>query len=249
MNEERHWNTIAPSYNDEIFDVFKSDFRKRLPQYFERYGNKAHRAIDFGCGTGKAFSYLAPRFKHVLALDISDECLTIARRTRYSNVTIQQADLTDESLRFPKADFALCCNVAILPEPEQNLRILRTIRRSLKRGGIAMVVIPSLDSALYAAWRLMEWYKRDGEAIQSIDQPSISALAADKLDLVQGIIPIDNHPTKHYMQTELPLVFAQAGFKIETIDKVEYSWKTEFEAPPSWMKDPYPWDWLVVCRA
>ena len=60
MNEESHWNKIAHSYEDEIFDVFKSDKDKKLPGYFKKYANKDHLAIDLGCGIGKAFPFLSP---------------------------------------------------------------------------------------------------------------------------------------------------------------------------------------------
>ena len=78
MNEELHWNRIAHSYDDEIFDVFRSDKEKKLPVYFDKYANKDHVAIDLGCGIGKAFPYLSPAFKKVLAVDISDKCVDIA---------------------------------------------------------------------------------------------------------------------------------------------------------------------------
>ena len=45
MNEELHWNRIAHSYEEEIFDVFKSDKDKKLPVYFRKYANPDHVAI------------------------------------------------------------------------------------------------------------------------------------------------------------------------------------------------------------
>src|SRR3546814_9717363 len=63
------------SYEDESFDLFKSDKEKKLPFYFRKYANKNHAAIDLGCGIGKAFPYLSPAFKKVFAVDISDKCL------------------------------------------------------------------------------------------------------------------------------------------------------------------------------
>lgn len=162
MNEEAHWNDIANRYEDEIFDVFKSDKNKILPRYFSKYANRNHSVIDFGCGIGKAFSYLAPSFKEVLAIDISDECLTRARSTRYVNISFKQADLTKTGLRLPLADFAFCCNVIMLPEVEQNEAMLRNIHKSLKPGGAAIIVVPSWESILYSTSRLLEWYRKEG---------------------------------------------------------------------------------------
>jgi hypothetical protein len=64
-------------------------------------------------------------------------------------------------------------------------------------------------------------------------------------DLIQGLVKIDGVVTKHYSLPELELILPQAGFVIKSIQRLEYDWTTEFSKPPSWMKGPYPWDWLV----
>ena len=33
-----------------------------------------------------------------------------------------------------------------------------------------------------------------------------------------------------------------------TIEKINYNWKTEFNQPPKWLKEPYPWDWMCVAE-
>src|SRR5260370_35121012 len=115
MNEKKHWNRIAPTYNAEIFDVFESDAKKKLAGYFKKHGNKNHDAIDFGCGNGKAFTYLSPSFKTVLGLDISLKLLDQPKLLHYKTIKLEQEDLTTQ-LRDPKANLIFCCNVAILPE-------------------------------------------------------------------------------------------------------------------------------------
>src|SRR5882762_4565892 len=98
MNEAKHWNHIAPTYNMEIFDVFQSDTKKVLTRYFKKHTNLNHNAVDFGCGNGKAFSYLAPRFKNVLGLDISQKLLNQAKLLPYTNVSLKQAHPTKPRL-------------------------------------------------------------------------------------------------------------------------------------------------------
>src|SRR5688572_11081230 len=116
MNEESHWNRIAHSYEQEIFDVFKSDKKKKLPAYFQKYANPEHLAIDLGCGIGKAFPFLSPAFRKVYAVDISDKCLRIAANDQYSNIQFEKVDLTDPNLTLPQVDFGFCCNVLLLPD-------------------------------------------------------------------------------------------------------------------------------------
>ena len=64
----------------------------------------------------------------------------------------------------------------------------------------------------------------------------------------QGNLDIDNVATKHYLREELTVLLDREGFAIDKFQKIEYSWKTEFNNPPKWLKDPKPWDWMVVAR-
>lgn len=248
MNEEKHWDKIGEDYNDQIFDVFKSDRNKILLKYFRKNTNKKGQAIDFGCGTGKSFEYLAPKFKKVLALDISKELLNQAKKRPYSNIEFKQADLTKSKLTLPQADFAFCCNVAMLPEVDKTYAIIRNIQKSLKKGGKAVFVLPSLDSVLFASWRLIEVYKKEGIAVEDIPDSEFDYFKASRRKLVEGIVHIDNVPTKHFMRTELDVVFKICGLTITAVEKIEYNWKTELATPPKWLTDPYPWDWLVECK-
>jgi SAM-dependent methyltransferase len=248
MNQKKHWNKIAQTYNEEIFDVFKSDKNKILTGFFNKYADKTKHALDFGCGNGKAFPYLAPRFKQVTGMDISDELLKQARNRPFQNVTCLQADLTDLKQTLPKADFVFCCNVIMLPEFEKNLSMLKNINRSLRKGGTAVIILPSMESYLFAAWRLMEWNRREGTLPEQIDPDELSGFQVGKTDLLQGLLKINGVTTKHYTAEELRVIFPVAGLKIMSLNKVEYSWNSEFSSPPKWMKAPYPWDWLVECR-
>lgn len=248
MNEERHWDKIGTRYDDQIFDVFKSDRRKTLPRYFRKHANKNGLAIDFGCGTGKSFEYISPLFKQVVAVDISKELLEQAKKRPFKNIVLKQVDLTSNKVQLPKADFAFCCNVAMLPEIEKTHAIIRTIQKALKPGGTALFVLPALDSVLYACWRLIEVYRREGIGVDAIPDSEFHYLKASRRRLVEGIIYIDDVPTKHFMRPELDVVFDQAGFKLTKVEKVEYTWDTELAAPPRWLNEPYPWDWLVECK-
>lgn len=248
MDQRTHWNTIAPVYRDEIFDVFANDRKGVLKKYFRKYRNAKHTAFDFGCGIGKAFPHLAPYFKQVIAMDISDRCLAEARNMEYNNLVFQRADLSDENIVLPRAHFVFCCNVIMLADPEKNLSMFRNIKRSLKRGGTAVIVIPSLESYLFSAWRLIDWYRQEGISPQEINPEELSGFQGNITDILQGIVTINDVTTKHYTAPELQIILPRAGLKINKLERVVYSWDTEFSNPPSWMKEPYPWDWLVECR-
>jgi len=247
MDEKKHWERIAPSYNDEIFDVYASDRKKKLPRYFKKHGGKNKTAIDFGCGNGKSFPFLAPIFKHVLGLDISRGLIKQAKQRGYENVSLKQADLTKEKLILSKVDFAFCCNVIMFPDLDKNYTMLANINRALHPGGTALIVLPSLDSALFSSWRLIDLYRKEGVKVSDIPTHEFHYFKGNKRDLIQGIVHIDGVPTKHYSQSEIQVIFKETGFKITALERLEYDWSTEFASVPDWLTDPYPWDWLVEC--
>ncbi|MDZ4714218.1 MAG: class I SAM-dependent methyltransferase [Cytophagales bacterium] len=248
MNEKAHWDRIAPGYDQEIFDVFQSDKNKILPGYFKKHGNKAHRAIDFGCGIGKAFPFLCPLFEEVVAIDISSECLTGARARAFENVRYQQADLTKTNVKFPAADFVLSCNVIMLPEIEKNRAMFQNVHKALRSGGTALMVVPSLESIFYSAWRLLEWYRKEGVKPEVVPDEELKYFSASKRRIIDGIMHIDGVPTKHYSEPELRVVLEECELHVTAIERLEYNWDTEFPEPPAWMKAPYPWDWLIECK-
>lgn len=247
MEERSHWNKIGSSYQEEIFDVFKSDRNKLLPKILKKYYSKDHTAIDFGCGTGRAFEYISPSFKSVFAVDISDNLLAIAKRTGFNNITFKQHDLT-KPLK-ASADFGFCCNVVMLPEVELNKLMLKNIRKCIRPGGNVVIILPSLESFFYSAWQLIEWSKKEGTAVDEMDPSDLAGFKGTKTDLIQGIVRIDNVKTKHYLEPELQVLFTNAGFGEIFINKLEYDWTSEFSSPPKWMQGPYPWDWIVEGRA
>jgi len=96
--------------------------------------------------------------------------------------------LTKRGLQFKPAHFGFCCNVVMLPEIEENQRMLQNIHNALRKGGSALLVIPSLESILYSTWRLMEWNRREGVKPNRIPADDLSYYKGSKLELLQGIV-------------------------------------------------------------
>ena len=68
-----YWEKIAPSYNDEIFDVLHNDKKALVSSAIQKYSSKRKTVIDIGCAIGKWLPVLSPLFKKVIAVDISSE--------------------------------------------------------------------------------------------------------------------------------------------------------------------------------
>ena len=117
----------------------------------------------------------------------------------------------------------------------------------IRSEGHLVLVVPSLESALYTDYRLIDWNLRSGmspgNAVRSGFRPN-KGMNIPRLR--QGIVKIDDIDTKHYLKEELIVLLENRGMRVIEIEKIEYSWETEFDQPPRWMKEPFPWDWLCV---
>ncbi|MFZ9982276.1 MAG: class I SAM-dependent methyltransferase [Cyclobacteriaceae bacterium] len=248
MNEQQHWNKIASSYNDEIFDVFASDRKKLLPAYLKKHRKKDGRALDFGCGNGKAFRLLSPLFHHVTGSDISENLLIDASDRKFKNVTLLHRDLSDPEIDLPKSDFIFSCNVIMLPEAEANNRMLLNIFKALKKGGSCLLVVPSVESMMFSSWTLMNLYLKEGTMPQDINPEEFDYFNGTPQEISDGVFYIDGVPTRHYTAPQIEVMTREAGLKLTALERLEYNWESEIADPPKDLKDPYPWDWLVECK-
>jgi SAM-dependent methyltransferase len=248
--DKSYWNKMGKIYRDEIFSVSESDKSKVIKKQLKKYARHSGVAADFGCGIGGFVPMLAGYFKKVYAIDFSRSCLEKAKSLYgdLNNVSFHCADLTKPKLSFPKVDSILCVNAVITASLSKRIGILKNLSAHVKKGGHLFLVVPSLESAIYTNFRLIEWNLDDGmspalAAVSGIDKPQSPTAC-----LYQGIVEIDKVPTKHYLKEELTALLEKLGFGIMSFQKVEYGWHTEFDSPPKWMKAPYPWDWLVVAK-
>jgi 2-polyprenyl-3-methyl-5-hydroxy-6-metoxy-1,4-benzoquinol methylase len=251
--DEKYWDRVARDYDGEIFDSLASDKGGVMLRHLDRFaapGPRGGTAFDVGCGVGKYAPALSKRFKAVHAADLSAECIRRAKAKHgdLKNVTFYKGDLSKSSVAGGKpgqADFILCTNVLIMPSESMRAGILKRLAGMLKPGGGLLLLVPSLESSLYAHARRVEWMKR---APKTRVTPSTTLTGPGGKDVLKGLLGIDGVPTKHWLREELQVALRAAGFVVEAVDKVEYGWDTEFADPPRWMKDPFPWDWAVAAR-
>jgi SAM-dependent methyltransferase len=215
-----------------------------------KYADREKSAIDFGCGVGKALPMLSPLFKEILAVDVSKECIKQAKSVPHkNNVTFRVVDLAARKIEIPKAYFAFCCNVAMSDNVNRNKRIIQNVLSSLETGGVALFVLPAMESVSTAALALINWCKREGTELADVPKDELRPYTiSNEKHLANGIVYIEEVPTKHYLFTELYSMFNKDGFEMQEIDRLEYSWETEFDSPPVWMQSPYPWDWVVAVK-
>lgn len=242
-----YWNAVADTYEDEIFSVLAHDTDGRIRERVERHGGPDRIAADLGCGVGHCLPLLTEHFARVFACDLSDDCLERARKTHggRTNITFEVADLTRGGGPIPPVDLALCINVLITSSLTMRTRILGNLHRYLKEDGRLLIVVPSVESALLTSARMIQWNQRNGH--RSAEAESLGLPRTGSVRQVhRGHLTIDGVVTKHYLKEELEFLLPDNGLKLLEIEKIPYPWTTEFAQPPDWMKEPLPWDWLVL---
>ena len=248
--ERQYWDSLGNDF-EEVFDVTGRDRRGVLRRAVVRYGRGARVAADYGCGIGRTLPLLAARFRHVHALEFAPRLLAIARDRcgALSNVAFHRADLTRSTSGVSGVQLGVCVNVLLSPDRGRRRAMLGTMRRSLARRGHLILVVPSLESALFTNSRLVEWNRRAGLHGAALLREALTPSARAARDLfAEGVLDAGGTRTMHYLREEATVALQDAGYEPVEVRKVEYAWSSQFHRPPKWMGAPLPWDWLLVAR-
>jgi ubiquinone/menaquinone biosynthesis C-methylase UbiE len=242
--EKGYWEKIAPSYETEIFDVLKNDASGKIVKSILSFADQKKSVIDIGCAVGKWMPVLAPLFGKVQAIDISNNNLKIAAKKypQYTNITYERVDMSAASIKIKKYDSAICINAILTSSLKKRNLFFKHMASYIKKGGDLVLVVPSLESKLFSHIIANKYNVDDAKKDKA---PSGKRAISQIRFIKDGVTDIDDVPTKHFLKEELELLLTLAGFTVEKIEKINYKWSTEFHKPPSWLKNPQPWDWMV----
>jgi ubiquinone/menaquinone biosynthesis C-methylase UbiE len=133
--QERYWSRFARSYDrDGEYIVGRPILQEIVKRLSEE--RDLGEAIEFGCGTGYFTRALAGNARHVVATDLSDEMLEVARTqlSEFQNVTIQKADCANTDFPAESFDSVLMANLLhVIDDP---LSCLQESYRILRSGGL-----------------------------------------------------------------------------------------------------------------
>lgn len=244
--DRNYWEKIAPDYNEEIFDVLANDKKKIIQKTIIKFASKHKTVIDIGCAIGKWLPILSPVFKKVYAIDISQQNLHIARQiySNLENVIYERVDMSNPKAKIIKCDFAICINAILTGTMQKRNVFFKNLQKCVKKDGHIILVIPSLESAMFTSIIRQRWDPdKDSRKVINKKNP-----VAQLKNLFEGNTSIDGVSHKHYLKEELKLLLMNEEFATEEFLKIEYEWDTEFNKPPKWLKDPKPWDWMVLAK-
>jgi len=151
VHEETYWSRFARTFDEDqehvVGKTILQAIDKRLSE--ERYLGDV---IEFGCGTGYFTKLIVKKARHVIAADLSDEMLEMARiqLKEFQNITIQRANCEDTSFpsgRFDTVFMANLIHVVINPT-----KVLQESHQILKNGGLLLII----DFTGYS----MNWFEK-----------------------------------------------------------------------------------------
>jgi SAM-dependent methyltransferase len=241
-----YWDALAENYEEEVFSVLENDSANTIRWHIKNHTGANKIATDLGCGIGYILPLLSRYFDRVEAVDLSAKCLKRARSSNENldNVRYWHLDMSREQKKLPRSDFMLAVNSVISPSLQVQRGLFRSIKQKLKKGGELLLVVPSLESSLFVDNRNMEIKYKENKKSTIRMNKGFNKNEYKKVH--EGIKYIDGVATKHYLKEELVSIIESNGFNIKKIRKLEYSWSTEFENSPAWLKAPYPWDWFLL---
>jgi hypothetical protein len=127
-------------------------------------------------------------------------------------------------------------NVLIQPQEAVRARILRQALDQLRRGGILLLLVPSVESVHLSEAARRAFTRKRSSAYSSV---------AGTRGYDPGVIAIHGCPTKHYAADEIALLLGRHKLAVTDVCRAEYSWSSEgFETLDRRMEGR-PWDWLV----
>ena len=152
-NQDRHWNRHAVRYSEQFVDPYDTDVQTPLWTALEAIPDAASKTVaDLGCGTGPLLPFLARRFSRVIAIDFAPKMLKLAAArldTAAPQVTFLQRPMHELDELAGQLDVAVAINSLVMPDVRLIDRTLRSIRCTLKPGGLFLGVVPSIDTIYY----------------------------------------------------------------------------------------------------
>jgi ubiquinone/menaquinone biosynthesis C-methylase UbiE len=139
MKREGYWSKFADGYEEGVDYIVGKSIQQKIIESLSEEHNLGD-VVEFGCGTGYFTKAIAKNAKHVIATDLSNEMLEVARKKlkEFQNITIQKADCENIAFQPGKFDTVLMANVIhYIKNPKS---VLRECGRILKAKGLLLLV-------------------------------------------------------------------------------------------------------------
>ena len=149
--KEKYWSKFASTYGDnQDYVVGKTILQLIIKKLSEE--RDLGDVIEFGCGTGYFTRAIAKKARNIIATDLSDEMLEMARMQlgEFQNISIQRANCEANPFPSERFDTVFMANlIHVLINP---LKVLQESHEILRNGGLLLIV----DFTGYS----MSWFEK-----------------------------------------------------------------------------------------
>ena len=160
-NETEHGRLIARE-GEEIWNwsspAGKLRWQRRAAMFVAFIGNDCKRVLEIGCGTGLFTQEICKTDNEIIAIDISPELLSLARRrVKSEQVTFRIDNAYDSGFEDNSFDYVVGSSCLHHLDVD---RALKEIYRLLKPGGQCMFTEPNMVNPQVVLQKNIPWLKR-----------------------------------------------------------------------------------------
>ncbi len=136
---EKYWSRFPDTYDKNQEYVVGKELLNEITKELNDLTDLGEVA-EFGCGTGYFTETIAQKANHVVATDLSNELLEIAKKRLNKNpeITIQKENCINTSFTSEKFDSVFMAN--LIHVVENPLKVLQESHRILRKGGMLIIV-------------------------------------------------------------------------------------------------------------
>jgi len=180
--QEQYWRRFARTYDRDGIYVVGQPIMQAITDRLAQERDLG-TLLEFGCGTGYLTRVVAEHATRVVATDLSDEMLSVARAGLgdLAHVTVEKADCTGTSYPAGRFDSLFMANlIHVIPDPAG---CLRESYRVLKAGGTLIIVdltlygMRGLDKFMLILRYLRRWGRPPREGRGALSGDALARLA------------------------------------------------------------------------
>jgi len=247
--QKKYWDDVAKKYFEHIMSPFEEGVRNPLFEYIDKTEGKHKSVIDIGTGIGNAIPHLAKKFTHVIAIDISEKMIEVAKENhKFDNVSFFVRDARNLEEFYDKFDTAVAVNSIIAPSLKDLEKIISEVYKVLKAGGNLIAIFPSMEAILYQAMLVEEAVLEETGDEKKAKIMTVREVGKNRFSFIFGI-DREGFQQKYFYKFEVGYRLRKAGFKHIRMRKVFYPWNVSAESGFSaFHGKPHMWDWFVVAE-
>ena len=247
--QKKYWNDVAKKYFENIMSPFQEGVKNPFFEYIAKFEGKNKSVIDIGTGIGNAIPHLADRFAHVIAIDISEKMIEVAKNNhKFNNVSFFVRDARNLEEFHDKFDIAVAVNSIIIPSLKDLEKVIEEVYKVLKMGGKLIAIFPSMEAILYQAMLVEDAVFKETGDEKKAKSMTVKEVGKNRFSFMFGIDK-EGFRQKYFYRFEVGYRLRKPGFKHIRIRKVFYPWNISedsgFSAFPG---KPHMWDLFVVAE-